>query len=441
MVKLSETKRKQTTIRQKKKTLKCKNINLCSNFHENVKNTFNNFHSLEFQSGTPRYISKNTGNGYVLLINHKKQKQDVQTVLKFAKFKNKKNLPDNLLYEYYVGMKLNELNSFYPCLIETYGLYEFNSYDSLRLFEKELPKHMNKHLKVVDTKINNMESFKTIIKLSCEEKLGLYAIMMQHFSKSNSLKSISNKNVNSLELLKCLIQIYYFLHLNSKTFTHYDLHSDNVLITKAPNNKYFHFTYHFDNGETIEFFSQYLAKIIDYGRCYYEDQSKFFYSLCEERKCQLFPKLHYFQNKNKNQNAGSLEINTSKFQDLDCGMNHGYHWFEILDPRYTFAHINSLYPNPSHDLRLYRNLRKKSKNIYIAKLKPCLGSKPHYKINKTREEGVANVSEAFYECVRVFENNRIHDSNNVVAKNDVLMKFEIFGNDREMKISQNMSIP
>jgi len=434
MLKLSKTKRKQTTIHQKKKTLKCKNIDLCANFHENVKNTFNNFYSLQFQTGTPVFISKNTGNGYVLLIKHKKQKQEVHTVLKFAKFKNKKNLPDNLLYEYYVGMKLNEFNSHYPCLLETYGLYEFNSYDSLRLFETAPPKTIKNHLKVVNTKINDMNSFKKIINLSCEEKLGLYAIMMQHFSKSNSLKSISNQNVNSLELLKCLIQVYYFLHVNSKTFTHYDLHSDNVLITKAPDNKYFHFTYHFDNGETIEFFSQYLAKIIDYGRCYYEDQSKFFYSLCEESKCQLYPKLHYFQNKK----AGSREISESNFQNLDCGMNHGYHWFEIVDPRFTYAHINSLYPNPSHDLTLYRNLKKKSKNAYIAKLKPCLDSKPVYKVSKLREEGVANVSEAFYECVRVFENNKIDD--NPVIDKDVMIKLEIFGKDKKMKITQNTSI-
>lgn len=431
---MSESKTKKAK-NEKKKTLKCNATTWCSAFHKNVKNAFDNFRTLQFQTGTPTFISKSTANGYVLLVKYKKQKYRAATVLKFAKFKTKRNLPDNLLYEYYVGTKLNKFNLHYPCLLETYSLYEFNSYDSLKLFEKAPSKFMDKHLRFVDENTNDMNSFRKIINASCEEKLGLYAFMIQHFPNSVTLKTISNQNVKSLELIKCMIQVYYFLHVNFRTFTHYDLHSDNVLISKAPDNKYFHFTYHFDNGETVEFFSQYLAKIIDYGRCYYEDESKFFYSLCEEPKCQKFPTLRYFQN--KTQKAGSL----SKFEESSCGMDNGYHWFEILDPKYTDLHINSLYPNPSHDLRLYRNLRKKSKNVYISKLKPCLGSMPHYTINKTREEGVANVSEAFYECVRVFENNRIHDSHNVVAKKDVLMTFEIFGNDREMKISQNMSIP
>jgi hypothetical protein len=54
----------------------------------------------------------------------------------------------------------------------------------------------------------------------------------------------------------------------SKVFTHYDLHANNVLVYEPVNGSYIEYHYHIGSEEII-FKSRYIAKIIDYGRCYF----------------------------------------------------------------------------------------------------------------------------------------------------------------------------
>jgi hypothetical protein len=67
------------------------------------------------------------------------------------------------------------------------------------------------------------------------------------------------------EILFILYQIYFVLAL-LPTFSHNDLHVGNVILMYAGDNKFYRF--HF-NGVTI--YSKYAAKLIDYGRCVFEN--------------------------------------------------------------------------------------------------------------------------------------------------------------------------
>jgi len=118
----------------------------------------------------------------------------------------------------------------------------------------------------------------------------------------------------------------------SAVYTHYDLHTENVLLYEPVKNAYIQYFYHMNNGSVISFCSHYIAKIIDYGRSYYDKQ--------------LIP--------NTQIDANSKNI-YKKLCTLDgckpnCGSTSGYGWFEPNNS------LSSQTRNNSHDLRLLQML-------------------------------------------------------------------------------------
>ena len=91
-------------------------------------------------------------------------------------------------------------------------------------------------------------------------------------------------------LLVVLFQVYYALILLKDAFTHYDLHLNNVLVFEPKKKHYIHYHYHY-RGEVISFKSNYIVKIIDYGRCGFvnnEDNIKsidIYNTLCSISEC------------------------------------------------------------------------------------------------------------------------------------------------------------
>jgi hypothetical protein len=94
----------------------------------------------------------------------------------------------------------------------------------------------------------------------------------------------------NFELPNILYQIYYVLSAICNNFTHYDLHYNNVLLYKPKEFGYLTYHYHTTDKPTIIFDSQYIVKIIDYGRCFYKyneerNSNLFFNSLCDSGTC------------------------------------------------------------------------------------------------------------------------------------------------------------
>jgi hypothetical protein len=93
------------------------------------------------------------------------------------------------------------------------------------------------------------------------------------------------------ELLYILYQVYMPLAMMANNFTHYDLHDGNVQLYKLGSDQYVQYHYHLSDDSVTSFKSEYLVKIIDYGRSFFDDDSntglfvnseRIFTKLCEQ---------------------------------------------------------------------------------------------------------------------------------------------------------------
>jgi len=132
----------------------------------------------------------------------------------------------------------------------------------------------------IKTLINNGQIAKItdeteIINMSCNNPKNI-AILIQYMENSITFGELlklkyGDPYFENVELLCILLQIYLPLSALTGKFSHNDLHGENVLLYKIPNNKYIELTYVLENGVKITFKTQYIAKMIDYGRCYFND--------------------------------------------------------------------------------------------------------------------------------------------------------------------------
>jgi hypothetical protein len=76
------------------------------------------------------------------------------------------------------------------------------------------------------------------------------------------------------DLINVLYQIYMPLSTIANEFTHYDLHKGNVVIYEPKKGYYIDYTYILNDETKVEFKSRYIAKIIDYGRSFFDDPTK-----------------------------------------------------------------------------------------------------------------------------------------------------------------------
>jgi hypothetical protein len=242
------------------------------------------------------------------------------------------------MYEYAVGKIINTLfNNYFPCFVETYGVYKYNTDE-----EWSTSQDSTNVKKLQDI----LTEYPTIdYKDSCINSKHL-CILIQHIKDAPSLHDrLADTNPRNYlkfrekELLYCLYQIYYSLSMLSDYYTHYDLHTLNVLLYQPVNGTYIHHHYYLqdDTGTAnvvVSFKSRYIVKIIDYGRSYINDYSR----------TNINTSLAYYD-----------KICSIKECDPDCGSEVGYQW---LSPEYDTYSINSSLSNKSHDLKLLHGLKK-----------------------------------------------------------------------------------
>jgi len=121
-------------------------------------------------------------------------------------------------------------------------------------------------------------------------------------------------------------------------FTHYDLHSKNILLYELPEGKYIQMNYIDKNGKLVTSFKTiYIPKIIDYGRSFFYANKKLNSKiLYDEILCKVKP-------------CNKRELNEK------CGNESGYSFFEFdkdLKPLEEEHYISAPIRNKSHDLRL-----------------------------------------------------------------------------------------
>ena len=360
----------------------CKNLDDCLLVGSHITNIHDYFHSITNFTNVHEKIHKiktAAGNGFIYKIPYQQKKDIIYAMLKSAR----KKKSDNLLYEFLIGYTyINTLVNKFPCFIYTYGLYYYRHdrdwqymYNQNEISSKHLPTMLSLQSKIKYDR-------------SCVDSKYI-SILIQGLQHS---ERISDKLNSSTFLNHHLAHVLFIIHhtLASLTdsFTHYDLHVDNVLLVRPSSKKHIKYVYHVQNPP-ITFTCPYIPKIIDYGRCFFDNgtiQSKMIYDkLCSVPECK------------------------------SCGKYDG---FSLLSPR-KFYTISSQIKNESHDLRLLNTINMEAEfpsesTRTLEKLKIILnkvvygkglrGSKKAYgtvEQSKLNYDGsvIENVTDAYYQLM------------------------------------------
>jgi len=379
----------------------CSDAGVCIAFgkeNDKIKKHFNGFVDFEYLTAVKK-IGKPSNNGFVKEFTYEHEGYKSNAI-----FKSSMNPDaDNLFFEYLVGQYINKLNNMYPCFLETYGLFQYKNETSWMLSATTDPRYANRWnpqstLILQSENITN-KSFEN----SCSSSQYL-SILIQHIKNAKTIQSmLGNYSFTKRDLLYVLYQVYMPLANEKNAFTHYDLHLENVLLYEPVEGHYIEYHYHV-GGEEITFKSSYIAKIIDYGRSFFDDKnnsnkdtnsSKHIYEkICTINNC--YP---------RDENGKIIKDKYS------CGQDVGYGSIGPEDPPGSFFYISGTKRNSSHDLRLLYLLKRRT-GINDMYLKELL-QKIQYGINVDQENKI-------YGTIENEKSGLPNKINNVVDARDAL---------------------
>jgi hypothetical protein len=322
--------------------LACKNPDNClalGYYGDIIKTFFDDFKNFSYvKMNEIKRIGTPSANGFILEIPFEKTGYKAYTVLKCSA----KPSADNLFYEYYVGKYfINTFIKKFPCFVETYDCYEIKNESTWQSLHDNV---------INTTDLNSMLKLKKITETDYNEfgesclKNKLLCVLIQHFDKFYAFLDEYRKNYENIkhEVLNILYQVYYPLVCLGKKYTHYDLHGKNVFLYKPYEGKqYIKMRYH-RNGKVYEFPTEYIVKIIDYGRNYFKNNNTDTFDLLKNYIC------------------------TSTKCAPSCGKYVGYNIIqgEIFTHKDNYS-INPVKPNMSHDLRFANSVISYLKGINI----------------------------------------------------------------------------
>jgi hypothetical protein len=173
------------------------------------------------------------------------------------------------------------------------------------------------------------------------------SLLIQHLKGAITLHDkLTDIDFLQNDLFYVLFQVYFPLWSMRDSFTHYDLHTNNILLYEPVVGSYIQYCYTIDNGESIYFRSKYIVKIIDYGRCFFEDNrnetfsgssKKIYEAVCSTRSC--YPR---------------------------CGEEAGFEWLKYnKNKERDRYYISSQRRNASHDLRALYMISQMSYDDYL----------------------------------------------------------------------------
>jgi hypothetical protein len=274
---------------------------------------FFKFETFEYAKEPYKTIGEVSGNGFMKELKYEREGYTAYALLKSSLKANS----DNLAYEYLVGKYLNEVSKRLPTFIETYGLFHYSSLvDRNKMRQDDT---LSKPLIRLDP---------SDIKNVCI-KSGNLCVMSQYLKNTKTFYQHTTSQYFRQQLsAHVFYQIYFTLHQLRKDFTHYDLHLNNVMLYEPDERKYIQYHHHYVD-RTVSYKSGYLAKIIDYGRCFFKKSFSYYDKICVEPRCGVM-----------------------------CGLHKGFTQFHEPQPHLgrvgerVFGHANALYKNESHDLRM-----------------------------------------------------------------------------------------
>lgn len=239
-----------------------------------IQKFFNNFTSFEYSTKPIRRLSVRSVNGIVVVVPYSREKYKASALLKMSQSIE----TDNLWYEYIVGVFINTYVPKFPCFLITHGVYLVSTDIRDRIDdptnEVVLSTSVADLTLLTDNKqLDHLITDVKTVKIACTNSAHI-GVLIQYFQNSITLSDFYKNQVGvKQEMYGILYQIYGPLASMHNVFTHYDLHAKNVMLVEMPNDTYIKYHYHpaDSNDATVTFNSVYLVKIIDYGRCYFND--------------------------------------------------------------------------------------------------------------------------------------------------------------------------
>lgn len=271
-------------------------------------------------------------NGIVVKVPFRRLEYTACAVLKCVK----KTRADNLMFEYFVGKYfINQYLKKVPCFVETYDLYEMNESVNIPENYSISPSYIGHLLQNIQRVNFQLENLQDHFKRSCLKSKQL-CLLIQHFNKAITFDDIDFEKIK-YDGQNILYQVYFALCMLGTNYTHYDLHTKNVLLYAPYGEKQCILMRYHSNGKIIEFKSDYIAKVIDYGRNYFNNGTITTRDIMDRFIC----------------NVPECESNGGK-----CGDEVGY--YAIMgegDDEGSFYWIDPVVPNMSHDLKLANYMR------------------------------------------------------------------------------------
>lgn len=280
-------------------------------------------------------------------------KVDSSCVLKCTKQKQSRNdkstatVPDNLYYEFLVGHEfVNDVISMYPFFIATHGCFLIRGYDDLHALHAsgrniDGPEFKSRFIQEIQNRSGILNDRRV-----CTDARR-YCVLLEFIPNAVALRSLlygklRNRSFLYNELVKVLFNIYAALHFLKRRFTHYDLHDGNIVLSQIPET---HFKYVYkginDDGTDLVFFSMYVPKIIDYGRCFFVGN---------------------------NTSANNIKHELERVTVYDNCKSMGW----LINPNPAYEYRNNFFVKPwrkneSHDLKLLWHI-----NRFKDMIPPCL---------------------------------------------------------------------
>jgi hypothetical protein len=285
-------------------------------------------------------------NGFQVKVGLSKDDISNEILLKSSNLGNN----DNLIYEYLVGLCVNKLCLYFPIFCKTYGVCKYKNDGYLNLIKSQCFKfgvmigfensdNINDYLENLN--ISNLEQ--SIIN-GCTHRFQL-CLLIQYY-ESTTMFNLYNHylDIDDIPLVSHLITILHFVYegLNKlkDMFTHYDLHSDNVLLYKIPDDQYVEIIYHNDTtSNEYHVKTKYIPIIIDYGHSFIncdeidrsiDNSNQIFTTVCNNDRNSDNPVCHGI-----------------------CGWESGF--FYNNPPNKNNYYISNRMPNRSHDLKLLKS--------------------------------------------------------------------------------------
>lgn len=290
----------------------CPDTTLCMSmgeFYTPVRTLFANFQNFNHLI-TRSQIGEKSTNGTVEELIFEKDGVTAHITLKTSL----RSISDNLMYEYKVGQYINQFTLRFPCFVYTHTLF-YGTRPYPHISDWSLACQFPTKLHLATQYFDNVIPFHHLLRL--------YDRMLK------TQPEVSKQIL--VDIYQILFQVYFPLSCISSKFTHYDLHAKNVLLYLpfGQQKKCIQMTYT-NKGKVVRTFrTQYIAKIIDYGRSYYEHGPKEIKKICET--CNHCGRLSGFS-------FITRQLYGEKTNTEIIWKTHG--------------HINPMVSNPTHDLRL-----------------------------------------------------------------------------------------